>query len=139
MEEPEDFNLDDTFLADDDEGGDLGNIFEGDDDGDLDDVSTSKLATDIQTFKEYDDSENFNSNSTNSEKYKKEKEEEDDAQNWKKKRRRSSLSVDRSRTGPPPAWHNQAADKPHRETMIREMYVLRMASFGCARCCFCLV
>lgn len=39
----------------------------------------------------------------------------------KKTRRRSSNSVEGDRSGPPPAWHSEAADKPHREVMIQEM------------------
>lgn len=131
----QDFNLDDTLFADDDDDGtdDLGNIFN--DSNDSLNFSASQVAADIDPEKEdgAGDESNEKSSSDNerkpssSSRKKKKKggdgETSSSKQQPKKKRRRSSLSVDGSRAGPPPSWHNQAADKSHRDKMIREMYV----------------
>ena len=37
------------------------------------------------------------------------------------KRRRQSIKIDIDRGLPPPSWHSEAADKPHRQSMVVEM------------------
>jgi hypothetical protein len=138
----QDFNLDDTLFADDDDDGtdDLGNIFN--DSNDSLNFSASKVETDIDTEKgdgagdesnEKSSSDNEQKTSSSSRKKKNKKKggvgDTSSSKQQPKKRRRSSLSVDGSRAGPPPSWHNQAADKPHRDKMIREMYVYTTVLF----------
>lgn len=40
-------------------------------------------------------------------------------------RRRRSREIEQGARGlPPPSWHSEAADRPHRQAMIAEMYVV---------------
>jgi len=45
----------------------------------------------------------------------------DDSTNHTRRRCNSGASYEGDRSGPAPDWHSGAADKPHREAMIREM------------------
>ena len=49
----------------------------------------------------------------------------------KPKKKRQSLRIEHADRGlPPPRWHSEAADKPHRKTMQVEMYVSNVLQGG---------
>lgn len=122
MDDHEGFNLDDDFLGDDD-GADLGNIFEGDDDL-LNDVSPSKHSLDITKLSpEIDGGKDNEKSSTggNNARIKDEKGKDKGETQKGRKRRRPSLSASVASGANQVEWHNQAADRPHREAMFKEV------------------
>lgn len=143
MDDGDGLGLGDDFF-DGNDSGDLNNIFDEDDDNPVsldatskpehESQSQSKLQVDEVSSRqskrdEKDDVTKASGKDDSSKADKKGKNQDGEGgKSKKKKRRRSSpASVEGDRAGPPPAWHSEAADKPHREAMIREIAQLLQA------------
>lgn len=148
MSDGADLGLGNEDFFEDDDGGDLNRIFdEDDDDGQSNPLDKSEQKNPENEGRQgnLDDSDgdaNNAHNDTGSQENDNKKVAEDDweegaekggdddedGKSKKKKRRRSSGSESaEGELGPSPAWHSEAADKPHRETMIKEISQLLQA------------
>ena len=144
MSDGGDLGLGNEDFFGDDDGGDLNRIFDDDDDdGQADPLDkpepkkpepeiednhsqTSEINVDpedaLSAGEPNEDDDISKDLAKEIKKEEKEGDEDDEGKPKKKKRRRASAaSAEGDRSGPPPAWHSEAADKPHREAMIKEM------------------